>query len=257
MRNLKISKVLKVILVITGFALSIILLQDYQLNPVLAEKNPSSYPIIKNLSKKELLQKSIWDGKSDTELGFDFKYPNSLSTNRYNRKIGNESINNITSISNNEEINTEEDLVNIEIIPIKTFKKSTALETLESYIVSYVGIIEKNNQKTFQQNDFDIAQIGYNPFADDGENYFRVYTLLQKGNRAWIITIGYFTDYDQSDSLNMTHDYKATLYQNIIDNFQSESKYKDSELNVLDISKVDKNWIKEYHKNNSKFITNI
>ncbi len=200
-------------------------------------------------------QDSLNDYKNlkDNDLGIDIKYPSIFEQTKYDRKIGSEDLKNIINITDQESDFKRFDL---EVIPLKSKSEDSALKVLESYIINYVGIIEKSNQKTFNLNNFDAAQIGYNLFECNGDFYYRVYTILKKDNKSWLTSFAYSTKYPHKDPFNF-QSMEGKVFLNILETFKTLDKSSDDLFNSIDLSKVDKVWIDEYIKNNIKFETNI
>ncbi|MEO6728528.1 MAG: hypothetical protein ABIM99_01265 [Candidatus Dojkabacteria bacterium] len=193
--------------------------------------------------------------QNDSVQQFTLEYPSQLSYYKQDEYFGRFKEQNVTNIidSNNE----NDTRFNLKIIPFNVDSTRSSLSILETYIVNYVGIATKNNQKTYSKNDFDIAQVGYNPFFEDGDNYFRVYSLLKKDNHAWILTVGYITDMSKTDSLDFTNSEESRLYEQIMNSFTLKNGTVTDNFNDLDLSNVNENLVDQYHELNHNFETNI
>jgi len=245
------------LLTIILFALIVItLLKHLQTNVSANTNKVLSYPISyfsQNNNPGKYPQG--WIEMYDEKENYHLAYPNGLKYSKNNEYFGTVLQKNVVNLIDAK--NPSDNKFNLKIIPFSANFESSALKTLESYIVSNVGIAPKNNQRIFKDKGFDIAQIGYHPFADDNTSYFRIYTLLKKGASAWIITVGYTTELIKNDSLNMQNQYESQLYAQIIDSFITGNDSVKEEVNKIDTSKIDANSIKQYHQYNIKFETNI
>lgn len=135
---------------------------------------------------------------SDSELGFSITIPMDMEINKVNEKT----LKNVVYIRNKKE--NIQNLFGLKIVAFEQSDDLSPLYLLETYILNNVGIISKNNQKVFKSGDYEVAQIGYNPFKDDDLNYFSIYTLVKHKDRSWIIAAGYYDDMHIKNSLNMT-----------------------------------------------------
>jgi len=150
---------------------------------------------------------------------------------------------------------------NFKIIPLKVFEKDSALSILERYIVNHVGFTEKADQKLFKLKDFDVAQIGYQDFKDHyhQENVFSIYTLMLKGNRSWVI-IGSYTPADMTINEPLLFTKEVGIeYLKLVNNFKVTNIRSSQDENANDLRNeyINEESIKEYKKNNSKFITTL
>lgn len=211
-------------------------------------QNPESYPV-------SYLNEAEWKTVDDLNQGIQLKFPKKLTYQKQDEYFGNNLQKNVINIIDQNDPDSTR--FNLKAIPFNVENKSTALSILENYLVSNVGIGPKNNQKVTKINGFEIAHVGYNPFQEGNENYFRVYSVFKKGTSAWIFTIGYTTSPDKKDALDFNNSNESNLYLKIITSFlQKNSKSKDV-LNNIDSKKVDDSVLKKYKEFNSKFETNI
>lgn len=145
----------------------------------------------------------------------------------------------------------------LQLIPLTSKKEDSALKVLESFLVNNVGIIPKNSQRTYKDKGFDVVEIGYFPFQNDGMKWTRIFTLYKKNELSWLFTTGFFVKDDIVDSLN-TDSPISESYFTLIKSFRIGTDKINKELfNNVGTEFNNKNWIEQYKRNNFKFDTNL
>lgn len=180
--------------------------------------------------------------KKNDDITNILSYPKVHKRNQVNKVFQDSSFESIT--------NTSE----VEIFPIYGSKKATALQSLELYLLNYVGVIPKYSQREFEVNSFFAAEAIYRPFKSEGKVWNRIYSIVKNQNRTLIITQGFYLD----ESISLTESTLYKDYQDFLNNLDFEKYFQSKTKNVLPESyKGSREWIDEYKENNNKFPTSF